>query len=52
MSSADKSLDVILAELGDFGKYQRRNFALICIAVIYTAIHLNYVFTARDLNYR
>lgn len=52
MSVTQKSLDLILGELGDFGKYQRRNFILICLAVVYMTVHLSYVFTARDLNYR
>lgn len=46
-------VDVILSELGGFGKFQAINFALICISVIISAAtSLTYVFTTGNLNYR
>ncbi|KAJ8967442.1 hypothetical protein NQ314_002890 [Rhamnusium bicolor] len=52
-SSIDSSLDNILVQLGDFGKYQIFVFSLVCIAVIlHSAVHVGYVFTAMDLTYR
>lgn len=51
--SADGSLDGILLELGDFGKYQSLVFSLVCFAVVlHSATHIAYVFTAMDLDYR
>ncbi|KAJ8967441.1 hypothetical protein NQ314_002889 [Rhamnusium bicolor] len=49
----DASLDAILVQVGDFGKYQIYVFILVCIPVIlHSAVHVAYVFTAMDLNYR
>lgn len=51
--SAHSSLDSILVELGDFGKYQSIVFGLVCVAVImHSAVHIAYVFSAQDLEYR
>ncbi|XP_018564340.1 organic cation transporter protein-like [Anoplophora glabripennis] len=52
-SDLDSSLDNILVQLGDFGKYQIFVFSLVCVAVIlHSAVHVAYVFTAMDLDYR
>lgn len=52
-SSVDGSLDAILVQLGDFGKYQSLVFSLVCFAVVlHSATHIAYVFTAMDLDYR
>lgn len=49
----DNSLDSILVRLGDFGKYQVYVFTLVCVAVVmHSMVHIAYVFTAMDLNYR
>ncbi|KAJ8979458.1 hypothetical protein NQ317_006772 [Molorchus minor] len=49
----DSSLDNILIQLGDFGRYQIFVFSLVCFAVIlHSAVHVAYVFTAMDLDYR
>lgn len=51
--STHSSLDSILVELGDFGKYQSFVFGLVCVAVIlHSAVHIAYVFSAKDLDYR
>ncbi|KAJ8943341.1 hypothetical protein NQ318_000556 [Aromia moschata] len=52
-TSIDSSLDNILVQLGDFGRYQIFVFGLVCIAVVlHSAVHVAYVFTAMDLDYR
>ncbi|XP_063709471.1 organic cation transporter protein-like [Culicoides brevitarsis] len=46
-------LDVILTELGSFGKFQCINFFLICIPIIFNAVFtLSYIFTAGVPNHR
>ncbi|XP_063909977.1 solute carrier family 22 member 1-like [Zophobas morio] len=53
MTAADNSLDAILLQIGDFGKYQIFIFSVVCLAVTFhSAVHVAYVFTAMDLNYR
>lgn len=45
--------DLILDEIGEFGKFQLVNYLLICLPVLYGAANsLSYVFTARSPNYR
>ncbi|KAG5668819.1 hypothetical protein PVAND_016742 [Polypedilum vanderplanki] len=45
--------DLILDEIGEFGKFQLLNYLLICLPVFYAAANsLSYVFTARNPNYR
>ena len=45
--------DLILDEIGEFGKFQLTNYLLICLPVLYGAANsLSYVFTARTPNYR
>lgn len=45
--------DLVLNEIGEFGKYQLKNYLLICLPVFYAAANsLTYVFTARSPNYR
>lgn len=52
-TNVENSLDAILYQLGDFGKYQILVFSLVCVAVIlHSVVHIAYVFTAMDLNYR
>ncbi|XP_076254271.1 organic cation transporter protein-like [Rhynchophorus ferrugineus] len=52
-TNVENSLDSILYRLGDFGKYQIQVFGLVCVAVIlHSVVHIVYVFTAMDLNYR
>ncbi|XP_030752013.1 organic cation transporter protein-like [Sitophilus oryzae] len=51
--SIDNSLDAILYNLSDFGKYQIYVFGLVCVAVVlHSMVHIVYVFTAMDLDYR
>lgn len=46
-------LDAILQELGQFGKFQVKNYILIAIPIALTAcFSLNYIFTAGQLDYR
>lgn len=45
--------DLVLEEIGEFGKFQLTNYLLICLPVLYGAANsLSYVFTARSPNYR
>lgn len=45
--------DLILEEIGEFGKFQLTNYLLICLPVLYGAANsLSYVFTARTPSYR
>ncbi|XP_050743154.1 organic cation transporter protein isoform X3 [Drosophila biarmipes] len=45
--------DDILAEIGEFGPFQRRNYLLICLPVLFAAANsLSYVFTAGSPTYR
>lgn len=47
------SMDVVFAEIGDFGVFQIVNIILICIPSILSATYMvNYVFAADSLNYR
>lgn len=46
-------IDLIYKELGDFGKFQLKNYLFICSAVIfYSAYTLSFVFTTGNLDYR
>lgn len=46
-------LDVLIREVGPFGKYQLVNYLLLCIPITLTTMYtLTYVFTAGDLSYR
>lgn len=46
-------IDTILLEVGEFGRYQIKNFILICIGIIVLSeMSLTYVFTAGILQYR
>lgn len=46
-------LDLLIQQIGPFGKYQLLNFLLICIVVTITAMYtLTFIFTAGDLEYR
>lgn len=45
--------DNILDEIGGFGKFQLKNYILVCLPVFYAAANsLSYVFTSRAPNYR
>uniref|UniRef100_A0A1B0DMI4 Major facilitator superfamily (MFS) profile domain-containing protein n=1 Tax=Phlebotomus papatasi TaxID=29031 RepID=A0A1B0DMI4_PHLPP len=46
-------LDLLIQQIGPFGKFQLINYLLICIPIAYTAMYtLTFVFTAGDLEYR
>uniref|UniRef100_A0A1B0DJC6 Major facilitator superfamily (MFS) profile domain-containing protein n=1 Tax=Phlebotomus papatasi TaxID=29031 RepID=A0A1B0DJC6_PHLPP len=46
-------LDLLIQQIGPFGKYQLLNFLLICIVVTITVMYtLTFIFTAGDLKYR
>jgi MFS transporter, OCT family, solute carrier family 22 (organic cation transporter), member 4/5 len=49
----DLDLDVILDEIGEFGRYQKVKYFLLCIPVFFGAANsLSYVFTAGAQHYR
>lgn len=53
MSNAALDLDVILTEVGAFGKYQMVSFTFICIPIMFNAVFtLGYIFTAGTPSYR
>lgn len=53
VASESITLDSILIQLGDFGKYQSFIFALVCVAVVFhSAVHIAFVFSAKALDYR
>ncbi|XP_055705285.1 organic cation transporter protein-like [Phlebotomus papatasi] len=46
-------LDLLIQQIGPFGKFQLINYLLICIPIALTAMYtLTFVFTAGDLEYR
>lgn len=46
-------LDKVLEEIGEFGKYQKIKYFLLCIPVFFGAANsLSYVFTAGKQHYR
>lgn len=46
-------LDVLIREIGPFGKYQLTNYLLLCLPIAITTMYtLTYVFTGGDLKYR
>lgn len=46
-------LDVILEEIGTFGKWQMIKFTFICIPIVFNAVFtLAYIFTAGSPSYR
>lgn len=46
-------LDVVLQEIGEFGRFQSMNYFLLCLPVLYCAANsLSFIFTARNPNYR
>lgn len=50
---ADFDLDLLIREIGPFGKYQLINYLLLCVPIAFsTMFTLTYVFTAGDLSYR
>lgn len=53
MSGKDMNFDLVLNEIGEFGRYQQTNFLLLSLPVIFAAANsLSYVFTAGNPNYR
>lgn len=45
--------DAVLLEIGEFGRYQKTNYMLLCLPVLFAAGNsLSYVFTAGIPNYR
>lgn len=49
----DFDVDILIREIGKFGKYQLTNYLLLCIPIALTTMFtLTYVFTAGDLSYR
>lgn len=45
--------DLVLDEIGEFGRYQKTNYTLICLPVLFAAANsLSYVFTAGIPDYR
>ncbi|XP_023159895.2 organic cation transporter protein [Drosophila hydei] len=52
-SVAAMDFDEILSQIGEFGRYQRVNYLLICLPVLFAAANsLSYVFTAGTPKYR
>lgn len=49
----NQSLDAILIEIGQLGKYQCFIVALFALAVVmHSTVHIAFVFTAKDIDYR
>ncbi|GAB0089512.1 solute carrier family 22 member 3 [Sergentomyia squamirostris] len=47
------NLDLLIQQIGPFGKFQLINYLLICLPIAMTAMYtLTFVFTAGDLDYR
>lgn len=47
------TLDVLLMQIGDFGKYQTYVLILVSIVLIlHSAVHIIFVFSAIELDYR
>lgn len=52
-SEDDIDLDEVLTEIGQFGRFQVRQYVLMTIPIIFNAFFtLSYVFTAGNVNYR
>lgn len=49
---SDINLDELLTYLGHFGPFQKRNYFLICLLVVFSVFPMSYIFTTRDLKYR
>lgn len=46
-------LDTIYQELGDFGRFQVKNYLLISVAVVFYSMYMiNYIFTSGTVEYR
>lgn len=53
MSQSKTSLDTVLVQIGDFGKYQAFVLVLVSIIlIIHSAVHVIFVFSAIELDYR
>ncbi len=45
--------ELLFTHLGEFGRYQRVQFLLVCLPTIFTAMHaLSWTFTAAHVDYR
>jgi len=52
-ASHSQEFDSILAELGDFGRYQIKQYALLSLPVVFSAAFtISYVFTAGTVPHR
>ena len=52
-SVSTMDFDLVLEEIGEFGRYQQTNYLLLCLPVLFGAANsLSYVFTAGIPNYR
>lgn len=50
---AEVNLDAILVELGQFGRYQMRNYSLILLTIVFSALfNSQYIFAAGGIDYR
>lgn len=53
IAAVEHNLDLIFAEVGEFGAFQIFSFLLICIPNVFAATYIvNYVLTANALDYR
>lgn len=49
----DNSLDAILVRIGQFGRFQLINYALLCVPMVFNAFFsISYVFTASTVVHR
>ena len=49
----DSDIDIVLSEIGGFGRFQLRNYILIAIPIALSASYvLSYIFTTHALDYR
>ncbi|OWR49902.1 organic cation transporter [Danaus plexippus plexippus] len=53
MSKKEFDLDGLLLEIGQFGRYQVRNYCLILLPILFSAVHVSqFIFTTAELNAR
>lgn len=53
MSKTEPNFDIILKDLGGFGKYQMMNYCLILLPIMFSAVYnAQYVFNAGAVDYR
>ncbi|XP_017863988.1 PREDICTED: solute carrier family 22 member 7-like [Drosophila arizonae] len=52
-ATQDSQLEAIIVRIGDFGRFQMRNYVLLCLPIICSTFHsLSFVFTASTASYR